>query len=124
MSPLTPVHSANYIRSKYSDQLSNPEKYSCQLKSLTQFECTSKVSNEILCLPFRRIFQRCLIPTLEKQDGKNVTRDKWINIEITDAKSNHDLIKDNEHYGDAVREFLTAEYDLKNSLDKESGGRL
>lgn len=75
MAPPVPVYSAEEIRLQYKDQLENLAKYKCHLKSLTQHECTFKAGTDatlprIICLPFKRLFQRCLIPTIEQKNGK------------------------------------------------------
>lgn len=113
MSPPTPVLSRAEMRQIYSDQLNNPEKYECSLKSLSQNECTflvspdSSVIQQTICIPFKRIFQRCLVPYGRTVDG-NKQSEKWINIEITDLTTNDQRAK----YGAEVEKFLNAEQEL------------
>lgn len=102
------------MRQIYSDQLNNPEKYECSLKSLSQNECTflvspdSSVIQQTICIPFKRIFQRCLVPYVRTVDGKKQSEKKWINIEITDLTTNDQRAK----YGAEVEKFLNAEQEL------------
>lgn len=123
MAPPTPVYNRSQIRNKYHDQLTNPDKYQCQLKSLTQHECTFKVSfdgrrpQEIICLPFKRIFQRCLVPETNLVNGKKVHLERWINIEVTDLSTNADLVLDSSKYGKDVQDFLSAEKEFKKLME-------
>lgn len=127
MAPPVPVYSLNDIKSKYKQQLTEPEKYQCHLKSITQHECTFKPDPnrinqpEIICLPFKRIFQRCLIDTKQKIDGKKVILKKWINIEITNNQTNKDLLIT---HGNIVKEFMNAEQEFKKLMEIESDGSL
>lgn len=124
MAPPTPVYTRSDIFSVYNDQLENPEKYQCHLKSITQHECTFKVSHdrsnppEIICLPFKRIFQRCLYPTITKENGRKKRIEKWINIEITDPDSNRDLLEFPKYTKD-VKDFLNADKELKRLMESE-----
>lgn len=124
MAPPTPVYKRADIRSQYKEQLNNPEKYQCQLRSLVQHECTFKVSSnhnppEIICLPFKRVFQRCLVPSVQKKDGKKTKGSKWINIEITDASTNSQIKKDDQRYGKEVQDFMNAEKEFREFMEKE-----
>lgn len=113
MAPAVPLLSRKEALLKYSKQLADPEKYHCQLKSIIQHECVfnanskidSEVPAEIICLPFKRIFQRCLIEELTRVDGKKQKLQKWVNIEITDKNTNRDLIED-ERYSQIVNDFV------------------
>lgn len=133
MAPPVPVYSISEVRKQYKDQLDNPEKYKCQLKSITQHECTFRpttirndnVQSEIICLPFKRIFQRCSVPIITKNtDGKKLRLEKWINIEITDEQTNHDLVDPGSKYGKDVQDFLNAEQEFKKFMEMESDGNL
>lgn len=115
MSPPTPVFSRKEIEQKYAAQLNEPEKYQCTLKSLTQNECTFKLGEnsrvvETLCVPFKRIFQRCLVPHTILKNGRKTVEKRWINIEITLASSNDDLKSVNRA---EILEFMRAELDLQ-----------
>lgn len=117
MAPPTPVYNRFEVTSKYSAMLSDPEKYHCQQKSLTQNECTFKLTYpnnvpKVICLPFKREFQRCLFPSSSKHNQGNET---WINIEVTDENTNKNLFTDSK-YKDLVQEFLQADKDLKQLL--------
>ncbi|CAK9436868.1 uncharacterized protein LODBEIA_P13900 [Lodderomyces beijingensis] len=125
MAPPIPVFSANEIHHRYDEQMQNPEKFQCHLKSLTQHECTFRPSTpqrstpEFICLPFKRIFRRCLVPTLTKRsNGEKVKGEKWINIEVTDAQTNADLLDRDSKYSKYVQEFLTAEKELKELIEE------
>lgn len=115
MSPPTPVLTRAQAHQLYAKQLDNPVKYNCTLKSLTQNECTFRVSpdsavvQETICLPFKRIFQRCLVPYVKTVRGKKERGERWVNIEITDSSTNENI---REKYGDEVKRFLRAEQDL------------
>lgn len=116
MSPPTPVLNGSEIRKLYSEQLGNPEKYNCSLKSLAQNECTfvvssdSSVIQETICIPFKRLFQRCLVPHTKTVNGKKHVGERWINIEVTTAETNDQRAK----YGSEVERFLQAEQELTN----------
>lgn len=124
MAPPTPVYSKAEIAKKYGKQLENPEAYKCTLMLLTQYECTFKIDSErrqapeILCMPFKRLFQRCQVPVIEKIDGHKVQSQKWINIEVTDNRTNADLFEQ-EKYQKQVAEFRAAEKDLKRIMEEE-----
>ncbi|EMG49441.1 SOM1 Protein SOM1 [Candida maltosa Xu316] len=134
MAPPVPVYNASEIQNQYKEQLNNLEKYKCQLRSITQHECTFKPSTirnngnsppEIICLPFKRIFQRCLVPAIIKNDyGVKVKTEKWINIEITNEKTNHDLVEPDSKYSKVVQEFLSAEQEFKKFMEIESDGQI
>lgn len=125
MAPPTPVYSRVAILSKNQEVLRNPEKYDCQLKSLTQHVCTFKVPQtkgspmETLCLPFKRVFQRCLVPQVVMEKGKKVQKQVWTNIEITDVSTNSEMIEDNKTYGKDVTDFLNAEVELKKFMEAQ-----
>lgn len=127
MAPPTPVYDKFEVASKYQKQLNDPDKYKCTYKSITQHECTFKLTypvhaNQVpqaICLPFKREFQRCLFRQMEKnRDGKKQRVDKWVNIEITDENTNQQLFTDPK-YSTAVKEFLQADKDLKKMLEEE-----
>ncbi|ODV77837.1 uncharacterized protein CANTADRAFT_40094, partial [Suhomyces tanzawaensis NRRL Y-17324] len=121
MAPPVPVYNHNEIRSRFREQLENPAKYECQLKSLTQHECTFRTfadrsrPPEFICLPFKRIFQRCLVPSIVKENGKKKHVDKWVNIEVTNSDTNRDLFQDKK-YKSVVAEFLSAEEDFQRMM--------
>lgn len=124
MAPPTPVFDRFEIWSKYHDQLTGPES-NCQLKSITQNECTFKIPNpglkpQAICVPFKRIFQRCLVTTTNVVNGKKTKGQKWINIEITDDLTNQALLKD-PNYEITVKDFLQAEKETRHMLEMESG---
>ncbi|CAK7900515.1 hypothetical protein CAAN1_23S01684 [[Candida] anglica] len=123
MAPPTLVHSRAEIWNRYREQFSDPEKYQCHLKSITQHECTFQVSKnkppEIICLPFKRIFQRCLENTITKdKSGNKIKSQKWVNFEVTDESTNQDLMSE-EKYGKDVNDFLSAEKELRKLMEGE-----
>ena len=125
MAPPVPVYSAEEIRLQYKEQLENLDKYKCQLKSLTQHECTFKAGTDktlphFICLPFKRLFQRCLIPTVEQKNGKKIRTEKWINIEVTKESTNQDLLEEDSKYYSYVQEFLVVEKDFRDLMEKEA----
>lgn len=115
MSPPTPVLTGLQAHRLYAKQLDNPNDYNCTLKSLTQNECTFRVSpdsavvQETICIPFKRIFQRCLVPYVTTVKGKKEKGERWVNIEITDSSTNKNV---RDKHGDEVKRFLRAEQDL------------
>lgn len=89
--------------------------------SITQHECTFKIKYpshvpQVICLPFKREFQRCLIPQTRITKGEKVTQDKWVNIEVTDEMTNDELWTDK--YDSVVSEFLKADKELKGMFDE------
>lgn len=116
MAPPIPVLSREEIQHRYRLVLADPKKYLCKLKSLTQHECTFKSNGqgkpETICLPFKRVFQRCLVA-----DNPKKKTSKWIDIEITDETTNSDLMRE-ERYSDVVTEFLNAEKDMKQWIER------
>ena len=122
MAPPTPVYDKFEISSKYQKQLSEPDKYQCQKKSITQHECTFKIVYpnhvpQVICLPFKRQFQRCLFPLVVYKNGKKTTIDKWVNIDITDENTNAELFT-NPQYETTIKEFLQADKDLRKMLEE------
>ncbi|KAF8004540.1 inner membrane protease subunit SOM1 [Metschnikowia aff. pulcherrima] len=122
MSPPTPVRTWPEVQSIYKEQLSNPQKYQCSLKSLTQLECTFKISPsnsvmETICIPFKRTFQRCLQPYTKVVDGKKVKGERWINIETTNPQTNEPI---KTKYNDEILRFLRAEIDLAKWLEGQT----
>lgn len=122
MAPPTPVYSGKEIRHQYATYLEDPLDHKCLLRSLTQYECTFKVSPnnltpaKIICLPFKRLFQRCLMPVVETVDGKKVRYNKWTNIEVTDETTNRDLLEQSR-YGKDIEEFMEAEKELQRYME-------
>lgn len=122
MAPPTPVRSRAEIQSIYKEQLNNPEKYKCTLKSLLQLECTFKISPtnsvlETICIPFKRIFQRCLQPYTHVVNGKKVRSERWVNIEVTTLHTND--ANQNKHSVE-IQRFLQAEVDLAKWLENQA----
>lgn len=75
---------------------------------------------QIICLPFKRLFQRCLIPTVEQKDGKKHRSEKWINIEVTKESTNQDLLDEKSKYYNYVQDFLAAEREFRDLMEKEA----
>lgn len=128
MAPPVPVYTSTDIKRQYAPQLTQPDKYQCQLKSITQHECTFRPHPqgihppEIICLPFKRLFQRCLIDHISQENGKKVKLKRWINIEVTDAETNRDLFVPGSKYSEAVRDFKNAEVEFRKLMENESEG--
>lgn len=124
MAPPTPVYTKEEVQSQYNGILNNLSKYNCHLKSITQHECTFKLSedkkypSEFICLPFKRLFQRCLIKAEVKENGKKQAMERWINIEVTDLETNRDLLQDPKYAKD-VGDFRKAEHDLRDWMNVE-----
>ncbi|OBA18944.1 hypothetical protein METBIDRAFT_47459 [Metschnikowia bicuspidata var. bicuspidata NRRL YB-4993] len=121
MSPPTPVRTRAEMHSIYKEQLTNPGKYQCTLKSLSQLECTFKISPtnsvlETICIPFKRVFQRCLQPYTRVVDGKKQRGERWINIEVTDLETNDGI---RSKHTDEIQRFLKAEVDLAKWLESQ-----
>lgn len=118
MAPPVVVHSRAEVQLQFAEQLKNPEKYKCQLKSLTQNECTYKILEEgyeFVCLPFKRVFQRCLVPETKTINGKKHHGERWINIEVTDAQTNNiRRVK----YGPDIEKFLQVEKETYKWLEE------
>lgn len=123
MSPPTPVRTRAEIHTLYAPQLSDPRTHQCTLKLLTQLECTFRISptnnlvEETICIPFKRVFQRCLQPYTRTENGRKVSGQRWINIEVTDAETNESV---QTRYGDEVTKFLQAEKDLVRWMELEA----
>lgn len=124
MSPPTPVFNRQEIQNKYAAQLRDPAKYKCTLKSLTQNECTFVISPETsrvlqtICIPFKRVFQRCLVPHTQVKNGKKVHGERWVNIEITLVTTND---RNKAAYGKELLQFMKAEADLKKWIEETEG---
>lgn len=107
----------------HQKMLLDPQKYQCELRSLTQHECTFKVKEnetpEIICLPFKRVFQRCLETAwVTDRTGKKRHHQLWINIEVTDERTNGDLATEPK-YGRDVADFLNAEKELQEIMKRD-----
>lgn len=120
MSPPTPVFSRSEIQSRYKQQLKNPKDFNCSIKSLVQSECTFKLSQEnsrvqeTICVPFKRVFQRCLIPQIQRKNGQKVIVKRWINIEITLENTNNEL---KGKYSEELLQFMKADVELKKWME-------
>lgn len=117
MAPPTLVHTRADINRQFHEPLANPEKYQCLLKSLVQNECTFKIDDatgvEAICIPFKRVFQRCLMSTAHTVNGQKQLTDRWVNIEVTDENTNEKLRRT---YGTEIERFLRAEQDAYKVL--------
>lgn len=118
MAPPTPILTRADVQQLYAEQLNNPEKYQCLLKQLTQNECTYRMLDngmEYICVPFKRLFQRCLVPVTKTVNGKKQKSEAWVNIEITDAKTNDGRRK---RYGSEMERFREAEKEAFKWLEE------
>lgn len=129
MAPPIPVYNRSEVRHQYRKQLELPAEYECSLRSITQHECTFRAFEdrsrrpEILCLPFKRVFQRCLVPQMVKEDGHKTMVKRWVNIEVTDASTNRSLVQGTT-YKDEVRDFMNAERDFRKLMEMDADGNL
>lgn len=121
MAPPIRVSSRADIERRYR-AIKTPENYQCLLYLITQHECTfsSGEANtpEIICLPFKRLFQRCLVPHVIHNDGVVRKEKRWINIEITDVETNRDIVTDPKYARD-VDDFRNAERDFRRKMWRE-----
>lgn len=127
MAPPTPVYRRSDIFRKYGEQLNDPQKYDCELKSLVQHECTFKLSQElnkspgIICLPFKRLFQKCLKEPKKALQGKENQENDWITIEVTDLNTNRNFLKNTQN-STIINEFLNADKELQRFMESEADG--
>ncbi|CAN3475206.1 protein Som1p, mitochondrial [Diutina catenulata] len=96
MSPPVEVLQRSQVPSRYTE---------CTLKSITQHECTFR-AQEIICLPFKRIFERCLV------------NGKYKNIEVTTRDTNHDIVTEAKYEAD-VRDFMDADKEFRAMMWKQ-----
>lgn len=118
MAPPVVVHSRAEVQHQFAEQLNNPQKYQCHLKLLVQNECTYKILEEgyeFVCLPFKRVFQRCLVPEVKTINGKKERSERWINIEVTDAQTNKSR---RSKYGSDIEKFLAVEKETYKWLEE------
>lgn len=120
MSPPTPVFSRRRIQERYKAQLNDPDTYKCSLKSLVQQECTFKLLSEesrvveTICIPFKRLFQRCLLPHTRVVNGRKIAEERWVNIEVTLAETNDAARKSFRE----LDKFMDAEVELKKWFEQ------
>lgn len=122
MAPPTLVRSRQDVQRLYKEQLDDPDKYHCSIRSIIQLECTFKISEanrvqETICIPFKRIFQRCLDSYVTKRNGDKRKTQRWVNIEVTDPASN-DLVR--ATHSSEIQRFLQAEVDLAKWMETEA----
>lgn len=129
MAPPTPVYRRSDIFRKYGEQLNDPQKYDCELKSLVQHECTFKLSQDlnkspdIICLPFKRVFQKCLKEPKRALQGKEIQDNDWITIEVTDLNTNRNFLKNTQN-STIINEFLNADKELQRFMESEADGNV
>ncbi|ODV98375.1 hypothetical protein PACTADRAFT_185126 [Pachysolen tannophilus NRRL Y-2460] len=118
MSPPIPVYSKKEIDNTYKKFLKDDDA-NCTLYSLIQNQCTFNGS-EIICLPFKRLFTRCLRPK-----DKTTTEPRYQLIEITDETCN-DYFKFNQFYqkqtgsgDDLLEKFLKADEIMRKVYQDE-----
>lgn len=131
MAPALPIYSREEIEKMYpKSEGFNRVPDNCHLYNLFQNECTYD-GNKVICLPFKRVFMRCLEYKSNeysgyKIQGKNSRRsgentdldDKleeiervYRNVEITSRKDNKVESEDPQ-----IREFLEADLVLKKNM--------
>ncbi|CCE73274.1 Piso0_000305 [Millerozyma farinosa CBS 7064] len=129
MAPPTPVYRRSDIFRKYGEQLNDPQKYDCELKSIVQHECTFKLSQEsdkspdIICLPFKRVFQKCLKEPKKALQGKETQDNDWITIEVTDSNTNRNFFKNTQN-STIINEFLNTDKELQRFMESEADGNV
>ncbi|KAF5210038.1 hypothetical protein E0198_002897 [Clavispora lusitaniae] len=122
MSPPTPVLSraevfARILKNSYDPLNTTARSADFPKRAVIRFQVFSPDSStvqETICIPFKRLFQRCLVPYAKKVNGKKETASRWVNIEITDAETNEPV---RAKYGEEVKRFLEAEQDLVRWMD-------
>ncbi|GAV54701.1 hypothetical protein ZYGR_0AS00230 [Zygosaccharomyces rouxii] len=69
MAPPTPILTPEQVsREKERIQVLK-KKNKCELKSLTQHLCHAERPGEYICVPFKRVFEKCLGRALEVTDA-------------------------------------------------------
>lgn len=122
MAPALPVYTREEIERMYpnlkmvqKDIEDIPE--NCEIYKLIQNECTYD-GNKVTCLPFKRIFLRCLEKKggtvigykLQPKHEEDQNTEIYRNIEITKQQdNNHKISKD-------IEEFLKADCILKDKM--------
>ncbi|CDK28805.1 unnamed protein product [Kuraishia capsulata CBS 1993] len=138
MAPPVPVYSKEEVETMFSgvlvDSPAKPRK-DCDLYSITQNQCTFN-GTEVICLPFKRLFQRCLIGAISEKSkstrDRKVEIESWptdkadgryINIEVTTAKDNDYLSSQGQAAvkGDILKRFMAADEVLRLKFEKEYG---
>ncbi|GMM32642.1 hypothetical protein DAMA08_053870 [Martiniozyma asiatica (nom. inval.)] len=138
MAPPIPVYDKDEIRQMLpriyptSRDLQELKSKGCELFEIVQHQCTFD-GNKILCLPFKRVFARCLDEFFTSNQevigyklkpthltGRLVENEKiWRNIEITDALDNDYLgdLKTESPASVDLREFLNADKILQAKME-------
>lgn len=131
MSPSIPVYSRDEIEAQFSQFIKSSNGGNvCELKELVQNQCTFD-GNRIFCLPFKRLFLRCLdesvgdevigyklTPSHKVNSTSSISstineRKRWRNIEITKNNDNQYDLKSG-----AVKEFIKADEILLRQMEK------
>lgn len=68
MAPPTPILIPEQISREKERIQTLKNKKKCELKSLTQHLCHAEAPGEYVCVPFKRVFEKCLGHTLEVTD--------------------------------------------------------
>ncbi|KAH3679466.1 hypothetical protein WICMUC_000956 [Wickerhamomyces mucosus] len=104
MAPPTLVLSKDDSLKAYRLQsLLNSPKTKCQLKSLSQFECSFD-GGLYTCVPFKRVFQDCIM-----KNGKRQV------VEVTDKNTNKLQFE-----GDEAKRFLNIEANLRKLYENDT----
>lgn len=89
MTPPIPIFSSNDLKTFFGTYFAATQNKECEIRSLIQYKCdmyniqSENGKHKVLCTTFKRMFKRC--PFVSKSNNKNTI---WINIEITDSKTN------------------------------------
>lgn len=139
MAPALPVYTRDEIEKMYPMLFMNDKQTgkriipdNCNLYKLIQNQCTYD-GNKVYCLPFKRIFLRCLekrskevigyklTPSHSRREFFNTTNDFsndtiYRDIEITDKNDNSYLYFPEDDKNPEIEEFLKADRILKEKM--------
>lgn len=137
MAPSIPVYSKREIQGMFPNALGpsdvgDMKESGCELKELVQNQCTFD-GNTIFCLPFKRVFLRCLdeslsdgevigykltpshatIGSANSANSANSGGSRWRNFEITQHTSNEYNLQTKN-----VQDFIHADEVLRRQMEK------
>lgn len=136
MAPALPVYTREEIERKFPEKFKSGNNEdipdNCSLYELIQHQCTYD-GNKVYCLPFKRVFLRCLENKGKEVIGYKLTpshgniknihnklkiKDKFYrDIEITNKKNNLYLYnKEDDKIDKDIEQFLNADTILKDKM--------
>lgn len=77
MAPPTPILTPEQVSREEERARILEKKNKCELKSLTQHLCHAEAPGEYVCVPFKRIFQRCYEHNLEVTNSDTNCMEKY-----------------------------------------------